>query len=215
MSDNERYFRLFLIWLRKPKIFERYQREVAPVAARYGGIERSLAPRQILGTDLTMPDIVNIVYFRTMASAAALHDDPQFQAVVPLRSASVDLAFVDGVMDGVVDAGDTTETGVADRRYLVELARFGEAGEAGYRAYEQEAGPFMAKFSYHVERVIRPDRDAVGLPFQPDLVKVAYFDSDADMDRMQQDPDHARFEGELYNRAVAESLWLFARARVR
>jgi hypothetical protein len=61
-------------------------------------------------------------------------------------------------------------------------------------------------------RVFRPDL-VNGLPFVPDIVKVAYLDQAEAMDRMHADPGHVRVEGELYETAVAESLWFVARAR--
>ena len=206
---DERYFRLFVIWLRDAEVFGRYQRGVAAVAARYGGVERSLAPQAVYGDGLALPDIVNVAYANSREAMDEMSDDPEFQAVVPLRSASVDLAFV----DGVVERGEISEHGLAARQYLVELARFGPAGAAGYRGYEREAEAFMAGYGYHVERVLRPDGAVEGLPFRPDVVKVAYFDDDAAMDRMHADPGHARLEGELYDEAVAQSLWLVGTAR--
>jgi hypothetical protein len=43
------YYHLWLIWLRDREMFARYQAAVAPVAARYGGVERSLAPFEVYG----------------------------------------------------------------------------------------------------------------------------------------------------------------------
>jgi uncharacterized protein (DUF1330 family) len=209
MDVSERFYQVVLISVRDMDLFERYQTAVAPVALEYGGVERQLLPEQVYAEGVPRPDIVNIVYGRSPDSVQRLNADPRFQAVVAMRSDSIDMISITGTSDGAT----VSDEGLADRLYLVELARFGPGGEAAYRAYEREAEDFMAPFGYHVERVIRPDGAGDGLPFRPDLIKIAYFDDSAAMDRMHADPGHARIEGELYTAAVAESVWLVARAR--
>jgi hypothetical protein len=208
MSEESNYFQLFLIWLRDTPMFDRYQHDVAPVARRYGTVERSLTPTEIYAIGLRCPDIANVTVAPSRQAVLDLAADPEFQAVVGLRTDSTTLARVAGTST----FGHVTEDGLAERVYLVELARFGPAGEAGYRAYEREADAFMEPYGYRVERVLVPDESA-GLPFKPDLVKVAYFDDPAAMGRMHEDPGHHRIEEELYGAAVAESVWLTAKPR--
>lgn len=205
---HDNYMQLFLIWVRDRNLFDRYQREVAAVARRYVDIERSLAPQEIYGERLSLPDIANVTIAPSKVSVDAMRADPEFQAVVGMRARSTDLVRVAGPAEsGTVHAHD-----LEHRLYLVEIAAFGTGGEEAYRSYEREADTFMAPYSYHVERVFRPD-DADGLPFQPNLVKVAYFDDPTAMERMHEDPGHSRIEHELYGSAVAQSLWLVAKAR--
>jgi hypothetical protein len=159
---------------------------------------------------VALPDIVNIVHTANEGSLKAMNADREFLAVVSLRSDSTDLARVGGVDEfGAVD-----DAGLAQRRYLIEVARFGAGGEAAYRDYERAADALMTPYGYHVERVFRPAGDVDGLRFAPDLVKVAYFEDDVAMDRFHADPGHADLEGSRYAAAVAESLWLIARARI-
>jgi uncharacterized protein (DUF1330 family) len=206
---NERSYQVVLISVRDADLFERYQTAVAQVALEYGGIERQLLPQQVYADGVQRPDIVNIVYGHSPDYLQRLDADPRFQAVVSMRSNSIDMISITGTSDRATVSNE----GLADRLYLMELARFGPGGEAAYRAYEREAEDFVAPFGHHVERVIRPDGIGDGLPFRPDVIKIAYFADGAAMDRMHADPGHARIEGELYTAAVAESVWFVARAR--
>lgn len=165
------YYHLWLIWLRDKEMFDRYQTAVAPVAARYGAVERSFVPLEMYGWGIARPDIVNVVTTREEDSLAAMDADPEFQAVVSLRTDSVDLVRV----GGVTERGSVDDAGLAERRYLIEVARFGEGGVAAYRDYERAAETLMTPYGYHVERVFRSAGDVDGLPFTPDLVKVAHF----------------------------------------
>jgi hypothetical protein len=54
-------YHLWLTWLRDRAMFDRYQTAVAPVAARYGAVERSLAPLEVYGEGVALPDIVNVI----------------------------------------------------------------------------------------------------------------------------------------------------------
>ena len=204
-----RYYQLVLISVRDAELFARYQTAVAPIARGYGRVERQLVPERVYGEAVPLPDIVNVVYGNSEESFHALSRDRRFAEVVPMRSASIDMSSI----SGPAERGEVSEDGLADRLYLVELARFGADGECAYRAYEREAGAFMAPFGYHVERVIRPDGEGSGLPFRPDLVKIAYVDGAGALDRMHADPGQARIEGELYAAAVAQSVWFVARAQ--
>jgi uncharacterized protein (DUF1330 family) len=203
-----RYHQLVLIWMRDPAKFGRYCEAAAPTVRRYGGdLERMITPDAIYAEGLAKPDVVNVVYYDDRQAFANLGRDPDFQQVVPLRSESIDMATVEGSSV----AGSEAPGDVAQRLYLVEVARFGPEGPAGYRRYEEEAEPVMKRFGYHVERVLAPDT-ASGLPFEPDLVKVAYFDAPDGMERLHGDPLHARIEKELYPAAVRESVWVIGRA---
>jgi hypothetical protein len=55
----------------------------------------------------------------------------------------------------------------------------------------------MARYGYHVERVLAPD-SVVGFPVEPNIVKVVYFDRASGMDCLHEDPAHERIERELY-----------------
>jgi DNA-binding transcriptional LysR family regulator len=132
----------------------------------------------------------------------------EFRAIEHLRTESIAMAALGGLpVGGEVASGDASE-----RLYVLELARLGPHGIQGYRAYEQHAEPVMRRFGYHVERVLAADA-VTGLPFAPDLAKIAYFDRRDGMDRLHQDPAHELIERELYPAAVAESIWVVARAQ--
>lgn len=206
--QQDDYMQLFLIWVRDRDLFDRYQRKVATVARRYGDIERSLSPQEIYGDGLSLPDIANITIAPSKASLDAMHADPQFQAVVGMRTGSTDLVRV----AGPARSGTVHSHNLEARLYLVEIAAFGFGGEEGYRSCERESDAFMSPYGYHVEREFGVD-EADGLPFRPDLVKVAYFDDPASMQRMHHNPDHSRIEHDLYGAAVAHSLWLVGKAR--
>src|SRR6266540_5740873 len=133
------YYHLWLIWLRDREMFARYQTAVAPVAARYGAIERSFTPIEVYGEGVTLPDIVNVVHTSGERSLAAMNADPEFQAVVSLRTDSTDLARV----GGVDESGSVDHTALTERRYLIEVARFGAGGAAAYRDYERAADTLM------------------------------------------------------------------------
>ena len=152
--QQDDYMQLFLIWVRDRDLFGRYRREVATVARRYGDIERSLAPQEIYGDGLSVPDIANITIAASKASLDAMHADQQFQAMVGMRTTSTDLVRVAApAQSGTVRSHD-----LEARLYLAEIAAFGPGGEDGYRSYEREADAFMSPYGYHVERVFRPRR---------------------------------------------------------
>ena len=170
----------------------------------YGGsLERRLIPDKISAEGMPKPDIVNIVFYDSRAAFAAFEKDPEFAEIVHLRSESIDMASV----AGVPVSGEVTQTDVANRLYLVEVARFGPQGAKGYQEYDQQAEPVMRRYGYHVERRLTRD-SASGFPFQPDLVKVAYFDSPDGMERFHADPAHPRIENEIYGAAVQQSIWV-------
>jgi uncharacterized protein (DUF1330 family) len=172
-----------------------------------GGLERQLIPDAIYAQGIPKPDIVNIVFYDDRAALVAFDKDPEFVKIVHLRSESIDMAAVAGVPVG----GDVAQTDVGNRLYLVEVARFGPQGAQGYQDYEEQAEPVMHRYGYHIERRLAPD-SASGFPFQPDVVKVAYFDSPDGMERLYEDPAHPRIENELYPAAVQQAVWVVGRA---
>lgn len=206
-SATERYYQLVLVYIKDAATFQRYGEAAGPIVARYGGgLERMLSPEQVHGEGLEKPDMVNLVYYRDRQAALDLDADQDFQRILPLRGQSIEMAAIGGLPIG----GDVSEAELAKRVYLVELAQYGPQGAAGYEAYERRAGQVMQPYGYHVERRIAPE-SVQGLPFAPDVVKVAYFDTQQGMDAMHQDPAHPELENELYPGAVARSLWLVAK----
>jgi uncharacterized protein (DUF1330 family) len=202
-----RYFQVVLINMKDPPKFARYRELMAPIVQRYGGaLERALLPEAVYAEGVPKPDTVNVVYYDSRDAFSAFNADPAFQAIAHLRAESIRMAAVGGLVSG----GAITSGDVRERLYTVELARFAASGAAGYRRYEEESDGVMRRYGYHVERVISPDSVA-GLPFTPDIVKVAYFDAHDAMDRLHRDPAHERLEKELYPAAVAESIWLVAK----
>ncbi|HJZ47303.1 MAG TPA: DUF1330 domain-containing protein, partial [Roseiflexaceae bacterium] len=172
-ATASRYYQVVFIWMKDPVTFGRYAALLEPVVRPYGGgLERRLVPDAIYAEGMPKPDIVNSVFYDSRAAFAAFEQDPEFAKIVHLRSESIDVAAVAGLPAG----GEVTQTDVGSRLYLVELARFGPQGAKGYQNYEEQAEPLMRRYGYHVERRLAPD-SASGFPFQPDLVKVAYFDT--------------------------------------
>jgi uncharacterized protein (DUF1330 family) len=203
-----RYYQVVFIWMKDPVTFGRYTALLEPVVRPYGGsLERRLIPNTIYAEGMPKPDIVNIVFYDSHAAFVAFEQDVEFAKIVHLRSESIAMVSV----AGVPVAGEITQTDVGDRLYLVEVARFGPLGAQGYQDYEEQAEPLMRRYGYHVERRLTPD-SASGFPFQPDLVKVAYFDSPEGMERLHEDPAHPRIENELYSAAVQQSIWVVGRA---
>ena len=206
-ATPSRYYQVVFIWMKDPVTFGRYAALVEPVVRLYGGgLERRLLPDAIYAEGMPKPDIVNIVFCDNRAAFAAFDKDPEFAKIVHLRSESIDMASVAGVPFG----GEVTHRDTGNRLYLVELARFGPQGAAGYREYEEQAEPVMCRYGYHVERRLTPD-SASGFPFQPDLIKVAYFDSPDGRERLHKDPAHLRIENELYPAAVHYQILLLFR----
>ena len=106
--------------------------------------------------------------------------------------------------------GTVTQDGLGKRLYLVELARFGPQGAQGYQHYQEQAEPVMSRYGYHVERRLAPD-SVSGLPFKPDVINVAYFDSPDGMEQFHSDAAHQQIENELYGAAVQQSIWVVGR----
>jgi uncharacterized protein (DUF1330 family) len=204
---SRRYYQLVFIWMKDPPKFDRYLEQAAPVVRRYGGdLERMLVPDTLYAEGMRKPDVVNIVYYDDREAFAALGRDPEFQKLLHLRAEAIDMASVEGLpVGGTVEHGE-----LGKRTYLVEVARFGARGASGYRHYEEQAEPVMHRYGYQVERVLSPDT-AVGFPFQPDVVKIAYFDGPDGMARMHEDPAHHCMERELYPAAVQQSVWVIGR----
>ncbi len=207
-TEDARYYQLVFLWLTDRPKFSRYVEQVTPFVAPYGGrLDRQVKPETFVAERLERPDVVNLVSSPDRESFDAFHRDEGFRRVVHLRTESTRMASAQGPsVRGEAPRGDAK-----DRLYLVELASYGDGGEAAYRAYEAEAEPVMARYGYHVERVFRPDR-ANGFPFVPDVVKVAYFDRSDGMDRVHGDPMHARIEHELYPKAAKTSVWVLGQS---
>jgi uncharacterized protein (DUF1330 family) len=200
------YYQLVFIWMKDPEKFARYGALALPIVQRYGGgIERMIAPDAVYADGMTKPDIVNVAYYDDKAAFEALAADPDFRAVLPLRSEAITMISVEGTPRG---AGVTTRG--ADRVYVVEVAQYGERGAAGYAEYAREAETLMRGYGYHEERTIEPDAPS-GFSFRPDIVRVASFENQAAMDRMHSDPAHPRIEQELYPAAVKASAWVVGR----
>jgi uncharacterized protein (DUF1330 family) len=206
-STASRYYQVVFIWLKDPVTFGRYRELLGPIVQRYGGdLERMLAPDTIYAEGMTKPDIVNIVFYDDRDAFEAFNKDPEFQQIVHLRSESIHMVSV----AGFPTRGTVTQEALGQRLYFVELARFGPQGAKGYQHYQEEAEPVMSRYGYHVERRLAPD-SVSGLPFKPDLVNVAYFDSPDGMERFHTDAAHHRIENELYSAAVQQSIWVVGR----
>jgi uncharacterized protein (DUF1330 family) len=202
-----RYYQVVFIWMKDPATFGRYVALLGPVVRPYGGgLERRLIPDAIYAEGMAKPDIVNIVFYDNRAAFMAFDRDPEFAKIVHLRSEAIDMASVAGVPLGE----EVTRRDEGNRLYLVEVARFGPQGAAAYQEYEEQAEPLIRRYGYHVERRLAPV-SASGFPFQPDLIKVAYFDSPDGMERLHKDPAHLRIENELYPAAVQQSIWVIGR----
>jgi uncharacterized protein (DUF1330 family) len=206
-STASRYYQVVFIWMKDPVTFGRYRELLGPIVQCYGGdLERMLAPDTIYAEGMDKPDIVNIVFYNDRDAFAAFSEDPEFEKIVHLRSESIDMVSVAGFpIDGTV-----THEALGQRLYLLELARFGPQGAKGYQQYQEEAEPVMSRYGYHVERRLAPD-SVSGLPFKPDVVNVAYFDSPDGMERFHTDAAHQRIENELYSAAVQQSIWVVGR----
>jgi hypothetical protein len=159
-----RIYQLVLLWLRDPDLFGQYQVAAAPVAARYGAAERTLRPVRVGGVDMPLPDVVNVVYYDSPAAVEGLNADPQFQAVVGMRTASVDVVSAFGVPD-TGRLGPVDPPTLASRRYLVEMSQLAADGSMP-----------IAPPGYRIERTVLVDRPAAGLPFQPDLIRIGFVD---------------------------------------
>ena len=206
--DTHRYHQIVFVWIHDGPKFARYGTLVRPIVEPYDGrLDRQVKPVQFYADGMEQPDVVNLVSSPNRAEFDAFHRDERFREIVHLRSESITMRSASGPsVRGSLLPGDASK-----RLYVVELAAFGPGGEAAYRAYEAAVEPVMAKYGYHVERVFRPDR-MHDLPFEPDLVKVAFFDTPDGMARMHTDPEHERIEKILYPEATRASIWVIGRA---
>ncbi len=205
---SDRYHQLVFLWFTDRPKFRRYAESVAPIVGPYGaGLERRFEAQTVHGHQLERPDVINFVYYTSRDAYQAFTQDEAFRRIVHLRSESTRLLSVEGPsIRGDVGSGDPTQ-----RLYLIEIAKYGPGGVARYETYEKEAESVLEAYGYHVERKLRPDTSS-GLPFSPDVVKIAYFDAADGMERMHRDPAHARLENELYPAAVADSIWVVGKA---
>lgn len=206
-AHSSRVYSVYLIWIRDREKWDRYRELVAPIARRYGAVERSLVPNKVYFEGHTAPDLVNVVYSDSGAQLDNLAKDPAFQRIVHLRSESVDMMSVHADAIG----GAVSNAAIERRAYLLEIAQFGPEGAAGYQRYESESEPVLRRYGYHVERVLRVHERSPGFAFEPQLVKVAYFEEADGMAKMEADAEHARIEA-LYPLAVKASIWIFASA---
>jgi uncharacterized protein (DUF1330 family) len=198
---NERYPQIVLVNVTDPEQFARYGALVAPIVTAHGARgDRQVKPSSVHGYGPVT--VVNLVSSPSREAFEAFHHDPRFLEIVEMRSRSTTL----GSVRGPSLRGGTGESPVRGRLYLVEIAEYGPGGETAYRAYAQEAESVMGRYGWHVERELRPEAWD-GLPFRPDLAKVAYFDTPEDMARMERDPAHARLEAD-YGNAVGRSIWI-------
>lgn len=204
-ASQPRHYGVYLIWIKDPDKWQRYRELAAPIARRYGAVERTLRADKIFLEGRTPPDLVNIVYSPSRADFAKLDDDEAFRKIVHLRTESTDLMY----LQGESLAGEVSQEGIDQRMYLVEIANFGPAGAPAYHRYEAESEPVLQRYGYHVERVLNVREHSPGWPFEPDLVKVSYFDQRDGMSRMEADPEHGRIEA-LYPSVVKDSIWIFA-----
>jgi uncharacterized protein (DUF1330 family) len=203
-----RYYQLVLIWLKDAEKFTRYLELMRPIVQRYGGAaERVIAPASIHASAMATPDIANVVFYDSRDAFTSFHQDPAFRAIVHLRSESIDMAQV----SGMPVRGDAGEDGLDGRLYVVEVTRFGPEGAAGYRRYEEQEEPALARHGYRVERVVAAD-SASGFGFEPDLARIGYFEDAGGLTRLEEDPAHARIAKELYPAAVRESVRVIGRA---
>jgi hypothetical protein len=201
--NTDRYYQLTFIRIKDPARFALFLDRAGPAVAASGhGLARMLAPETLHADGISRPDIVNVVYYDSKAALARFEADP----LTELRAEAIDLVSVEGRRIGPPVAPSSD----GGRLYLIEVVRFGGGGAKAYLAYERQAEPVMARYGYHVEHVIQADSSR-GLPFVPDLVKVAYFDTPAGLARFHADPAHARIEREAYPAATERSLWLTAR----
>jgi uncharacterized protein (DUF1330 family) len=204
----DRHYQLVLLWPRDPAKFAAYVECARPVVEPYGaGLERQFAVQEAYAKDFVRPTTVNLVYYASRGAYSAFLQDQKFRDIVHLRTESTDMASVEGP-----SVRHDFAAGVAgDRLYLIEIARYGVGGADAYQAYEAEAEPVMARHGYHVERVVRAESFS-GFAFEPDLVKVAYFDTADGMERLHRDVAHTRIEHVLYPEAVTDSVWIIGKA---
>ncbi len=204
--DSDRYYQLVLIWMKDPAKFGQYAQKAGPLAVKYGsGLERMLAPDAIYAEGMKKPDIANIVFYRDQQAAKDFERDPDFKKVEHLRSEAIEMITVGGLP---VD-GSVSQEELAKRLYLVEIASFGEGGKTAYDAYQAKSEPVMKRYGYNVERILKAD-EATGFGFKPNVVKIAYFDDAAGMEKFHGDPKHPELE-KAYPAAVKNSVWLIAK----
>jgi uncharacterized protein (DUF1330 family) len=212
--SSDRYYQLVLLWFKDPVKFERYCHLVAPIVTPYGsGLDRQFAPETIYAPNesLKRPDVVNLVYYGSRDAFATFARDEAFREILHLRTESTDLASIEGVsIRSATDSVSTTLLPGGDpkrRLYMIEIARFGKGGEASYREYERASEAVMARYGYRIERSLSP-KSSSGLPFAPDIVKVAFFESPEGLEAFHRDEAHERLEKVLYPAATSESIWL-------
>jgi uncharacterized protein (DUF1330 family) len=203
----ERYYQLVLIWVRDAEMFQEYLRLLPPVVGRYGGTaDRSIEPTAIRADGLACPQIINLVHYDSERAYEGFTTDPDFAAIEPLRSRSVDLLSFGGRL---VQA-DPSPTDLGERVYTIELATFRDGSPAAYRRYETDGESAMRRYGYQTEYTVAL-RHAPGTPRRPDLAKVSYFPDAAAKSGFEADPVHARIEDDLYPAAVTDPIRITGR----
>lgn len=185
-------------------MFGSYLADAAPAIGRSGGgLDRAVAPEAVVG-DVDSPSVVNVVHYDSRAGYEAMLADPEFVVAVRKRDRSTRLHSIEGEAREVNFGGD----GLAARRYLIEIASFGPGGRRAYDSYDAMAREIMGPYGYRVELMMDVSSCSPDLPVQPDVVKVACFDSAESMRRFEADPRHQDVEGDAYAAAVRESIWV-------
>jgi uncharacterized protein (DUF1330 family) len=151
-ASSTRYFQLVLLWPRDPVLYGRYLEALRPIVADYEGrLEHRFQPHTFYATGLERPAGVNFVSYRDREAFRRFREDERFLRIVGMRTSSTALASVEGV-----SVRESVLPGAAEgRRYVIEIARYGAGGAGGYADYEREAEPVMARYGYHVERVVQ------------------------------------------------------------
>jgi uncharacterized protein (DUF1330 family) len=207
MSPTSKYYQLVLIWVRVPETFREYLGLLPPVVARYGGAaDRSVEPAELRGAGLARPDVVNLVHYDSEPSFRRFTTDPDFAAIEPLRSRSVDLL----AFEGRLVHADPSSAGLAQRLYVVELVTYRDGSPDAYRRYQKELDVVMRRYGYRVEYVLQLD-PRPGEARQPDLATVAYFPDTDLAAAFRVDPLHDRIENELYSAAVTDPIRITGR----
>jgi uncharacterized protein (DUF1330 family) len=160
MTDRRRYHQLVFIWVRDPKLFAAYLRDLPPIVTRYGGAaDLSLRPTAIWAGGLALPDIVNLVHYEDKEAYERFNADPEFQKIEPLRAGSVDLM----TYEGYLRTADPSPAGQNGRVYHVEVA---------YRTDEECDESLPHDYGYRVEYVLDPRTAPPGRP-HPNLIRIS------------------------------------------
>ena len=96
---NERVYYTILIYVQEGQLalLHEYERLAQPIIEKYSGrFEQIIQPTQIVG-DLPLPDEIHVLSFANEAAFSRYRQDPDSQALAPMREASVAQAiFISG-----------------------------------------------------------------------------------------------------------------------